>query len=282
MNIFEYSDYRAYLRDFYNLQKKKSRSYSFRVFANCARLNSPNYLKLVIDGARRVTDKNLPNFIRGLSLNPIEANYFRNLVLFQETEDSDARSVYQLELARLQVQFKKKAKTIEAYRREILRHWCHFVIREMVLLKDFRNDPHWVSKKLKGKITPAQAQESLEILERLEFIKQKENGTYIQTEPLITTTDEVSSKMLRRLHRQFMELGIESLQSDPIQEREFSGLTLALPKSAVSKLKQIIKEFRKDLNRTFSDLKDNEEVYYLSVNLYPVTHFKEEKERGVS
>ena len=270
MDLFEYTDYRSYLRDYYAEQKRRNRSYSYRVFAARAKLGSPNYLKLVIDRSRRITDKNLPQFIRGLKLTRPEADYFKSLVLFQETTDVEAKKTYFGELLKIRNRSLKRLTQVDLARQEILQHWYHWAIREMILLKDFRNDPAWIAERLSNKITVRQAAESLALLQSLQFIK-KENDRFVQSEPLIATTDEISSLQIRNLHKQFIDLGAQSILNDPMERREINAVTLAIPKSKVSEMKKMIKEFVNDLNRSFSDEINNEEVYHLVVNFFPLT-----------
>src|SRR5476649_2790081 len=93
-NLFDYFDYREYLHDYYLFHKKKNSAYSYRLFARKAKLGSPNYLKLVVDGKRRITDRTLYQFARGLSLSRDEEKYFRELVMYQEVSDrSEERRV---------------------------------------------------------------------------------------------------------------------------------------------------------------------------------------------
>src|SRR4051812_42448035 len=101
MDLFEYTDYRKYLKDFYSAQKSRNPSYSYRLFAKRAKLASPNYLKLVIDGQRRITDQTVHQFSRGLSLGRVEARYFRNLVSYQEARDGEAKQGFLDELVQL-------------------------------------------------------------------------------------------------------------------------------------------------------------------------------------
>ncbi len=49
-SIYEYDNYRAFLKDMYDYQKAKTTYFSFRYFARKAGYASPNFLKLVIDG----------------------------------------------------------------------------------------------------------------------------------------------------------------------------------------------------------------------------------------
>ena len=270
VSLVEYSDYRSYLRAYYVRQKKSNPSFSYRSFALRAKLSSPNYLKLVIDGDRRITDKTLPNFIRGLRLAKLEADYFRNLVLYQESEDAEAKAAHLRELARLRSRWGKEEKNIEHDRLEFLRGWHHWVIRELVLLEDFSPDPEWIAKRLRHKITPKEAKESLAVLERLEFIQIKD-GKYIQSEPLSTVGDEVSSLILWNLYCQFFQFAIQSILNDKREDREFGGVTLAISKSRLPEIKALIREFRLEFNRRFSEPEGNDAVYNLGLAFFPLT-----------
>ncbi len=57
-----------------------------------AKIRSPNYLKLVIDGKRRITERSLEAFVLGLKLQGVESEYFRNLVRSEEADDSQVRA----------------------------------------------------------------------------------------------------------------------------------------------------------------------------------------------
>jgi len=270
IDLFDYWDYRSYLRDFYVREKSRHASYSFRVFALRAKIASPNYLKLVIDGERRITDKTLPQFIRGLKLTKGEADYFRNLVLYQETIDTEAKESHLATLLRIRRRHRTKIHHLHEDRYEILRNWHHWAIRELVLVKNFSDDPKWIAQKLGHRITPLQARESLQLLVRLGFVR-KESDRWTVGESLLTTGDDVTSMMIRGLHKQFMDLSTQSLLNDPLSEREVSGLTVAIPRSKVPEVKHQIREFRRELNRSLSTTPQNEEVYHLIVSFFPLT-----------
>jgi hypothetical protein len=54
-----YTDYRIFLRDFYEFKRAQTKSslrpYSYATFAASADIKSPNYLKLIIDGQRNLS-----------------------------------------------------------------------------------------------------------------------------------------------------------------------------------------------------------------------------------
>lgn len=269
-NLFDYFDYREYLQDYYLFHKKRNSAYSYRLFARKAKLGSPNYLKLVVDGKRRITDRTLYQFARGLGLNRDEEKYFRELVMYQEVSDPDSKEQHLRSL--LKYQEKQRAPAVlKADRMKFLLDWHHGVIRELVSTKDFQENPAWIAKRLGNKITEAQAKESLDLLLRLHIIRKNELGKLEQCEPLLTSSDEVPSHVLRGLHRTYLRKAINSIFVAPMDRRELSGLVISVPHARLKDIKEEIKEFRKKLNRKYGLEKDCDEVYFIGLYMFPVT-----------
>ncbi len=269
-NLFDYFDYREFLQDYYQFHKKRNSSYSYRLFARKAKLGSPNYLKLVVDGKRRITDRTLFQFARGLGLSRDEEKYFRELVLYQEVSDPDSKELHLRSL--LKYQEKQRTPTpLKADRIKFLLDWHHSVIRELVSTREFNEDPAWIAKRLGNKVTEAQAKESIELLERLQILKRSHTGKLEQQEPLLTSSDEVPSHVIRSLHRTFLRKAINSIFSVPVEKRELSGLVISIPMNRMKELKDEIKEFRKKLNRKYGIEKQCDEVFFVGLYLFPVT-----------
>ena len=85
-----YTDFRVYLRDYYNykrrLTKKDFRPYSYGTFAAAADIKSPNYLKLIIDGERNLSSDMTRKFARALGLAKEEADEFHALVDYGQAQ----------------------------------------------------------------------------------------------------------------------------------------------------------------------------------------------------
>jgi uncharacterized protein (TIGR02147 family) len=269
-NLFDYFDYREYLHDYYLFHKRRNSAYSYRLFARKAKLGSPNYLKLVVDGKRRITDRTLFQFARGLGLGRDEEKYFRELVMYQEVSDPDSKELHLRSLLKYQEK-QRTAIPLKAERIKFLLEWHHAVIRELVVTKDFKEDPSWVAKRLGGKITESQAKESLELLLKLHFVFRNESGRLEQSEPLLTSSDEVPSHVIRSLHRNYLRRAITSIFSVPAEKRELSGLLISIPNHKVREVKEEIKEFRKKLNRKYGLDKNGDEVCFIGLYMFPVT-----------
>jgi uncharacterized protein (TIGR02147 family) len=269
-NLFDYFDYRDFLQDFYHFHKKRNSAYSYRLFARKAKLGSPNYLKLVVDGKRRITDRTLYQFSRGLGLNRDEEKYFRELVMYQEVSDPDSKDQHLKALMKYQEKQRTPTPLTET-RSRALTDWHHLVIRELVATKGFKEDPSWMVKRLGGKITESQAKESIELLSTLKLLKRNSEGKLEQTEPLLTSSDDVPAHLLRSLHRFYLRRALASIFSVTADKREMSGLLLAIPTNRLKDVKEEIKEFRKKLNRKYGMEKSGEEVFFAGLYLFPIT-----------
>ncbi len=91
--VFEYSDFRRYLCDYY-LQRKKSSSsgYSYERFAQDAGFQSPNFFQLVIDGKRNLTLETLHQTADALGFEGMERDYFEALVGENQTPNPKLRA----------------------------------------------------------------------------------------------------------------------------------------------------------------------------------------------
>lgn len=268
--IYEYTDYREFLSAFYQKQKSRNPWYSFRVFATKAQLASPNYLKLVIDKKRRITDKTIESFVKGLSLATSEAAYFRALVSFNECTDRALKERFYEELVRLR-RGAAQVPELHNHEREILKHWYTWAIREMVLLKDFSPDADKIVKRLINSISIKDAESSVALLERLGFIEKMVCGRYILKEPLVSTTQEISSDAIKNLHGQFMRLAFDAIFSQPLTNRVVNGVTIALPTPLIAVVREKIKAFCKEISEMFDENYQNDEVCHLLVTFFPLT-----------
>ncbi|MDO8519427.1 MAG: TIGR02147 family protein [Deltaproteobacteria bacterium] len=274
VDLFLYTDYRLYLRDWYTSAKKRRGSFSFRAFSKAAGFDSPNFLKMVMDGDRNLTEASLAKFVVGLSLNKQEEEFFRNLVFFNQSKTNEARQAYYEKL--VQSRKFKKLKPIETDQYEYYSAWYHPVIRELVLSKNFDGTPEWLSSRVNPPITPYQAKRSVELLEKIGFIKKNDKGEWNQAMPLVTTGAESSSLVLLKYHQNLLELVRQVLAETDPSKRDVSALTLGVAKERIPELKTKIREFREEILKMVSNDNNPEEVVILSLQMFPVT--KEQNE----
>ena len=75
-NVFEYLDYRKFLRDLYLHYKKSRKGYTFRYFADEAGFSSASFLMMVMDGQRDLSHKTVRQVAHGFGLLGRQRRYF--------------------------------------------------------------------------------------------------------------------------------------------------------------------------------------------------------------
>ena len=267
-DVLQYTNYRVYLRDYYEFKKKTVPAFSLRFFAEKAGLSSHAHLKLTIDGKRNITKNTVVKLIHGLGLDGQRAAYFESLVFFNQAQTDADKQVYYAQL--LKASPRSKLHKMDAAQFRIFREWHHSAILEMVALKDFRPIPDWISKRLGGLITPAQVTESLKLLVELGLLVKTANG-YRQRDPLITTDDEVQDMMVKMYHLQMLKLSADMLSALPGSQRDVSALTFSIKREDFPNLKKHLQLMRKELLDFSAKAGEGEDVVQINIQLYPLT-----------
>ena len=267
-DVLQYTNYRVYLRDYYEFKKKTVPAFSLRFFAEKAGLSSHAHLKLTIDGKRNITKNTVVKLIHGLGLDGQRAAYFESLVFFNQAQTDADKQVYYAQL--LKASPRSKLHKMDAAQFRIFREWHHSAILEMVALKDFRPIPDWISKRLGGLITPVQVTESLKLLVELGLLVKTANG-YRQRDPLITTDDEVQDLMVKMYHLQMLKLSADMLSALPGPQRDISALTFSIKREDFPNLKKHLQLMRKELLDFSAKAGEGEDVVQINIQLYPLT-----------
>ena len=267
-DVLQYTNYRVFLHDYYAYKKSTSAVFSLRFFAAKAGLSSHAHLKLVMDGKRNITKNTVVKIIQGLNLADERATYFENLVFFNQAKTDKEKAFYYGKLVK-STPGSRLHKMDQAHFR-IFTEWYHSVIREMVELRGFNPAPEWISRRLGGTITPAQAAESLNLLSSLGLISRTANG-YSQAQSLITTEDEVSDLLVKQYHRQMLDQANDSMENVPAEKRDISAVTFAIQRKDFPALKKHLQLMRKELLDFSSESGTGEDVVQVNIQLFPLT-----------
>lgn len=92
MTIFDYDDYRIFLKDYYLSQIKKRQGFSYRFFARKANLGSPSYLRMIIDGERNISSFTATKFSQVMGLTQDERIFFQFLVLYTHSKTKEEKN----------------------------------------------------------------------------------------------------------------------------------------------------------------------------------------------
>ncbi len=266
-NIYNFSDYRDFLKDRYRQLKSLDPVFSFRHFSKQAGFGSPNYLKLVMDAKRNLSVEAIGKFAKGLRLDNHESEFFRYMVEYNQCEHPSKRKVFEAKLLYLRELFKVKTLIPELY--DYYHEWYHAAIREMVKKGPVKNDAATIGACLVPAITAEEAASSVELLRKLGFIGQTNDGTLVSNDS--ASVDESSVALAQKIHyEQMAELAAQSLYTQGPETQDFESITLSLPASKVGELRAKVKELIQSLNASNTS-NPQDAVFQLNVQFFALT-----------
>lgn len=267
--INHYTDYRAYLRDFFQDRKKSNPSYSYRLFNKTAGITSPSLFKEIVDHKRGLTPATIPLFIKGMHLNDRDARFFRAMVRFNQAK-TDHEKLEQLEFMRgLKPSVKQTLVPMSQY--EYYAKWYHGTVRELACTLDWSGDYTRLAHAVSPRISKREARESVELLLKLGFIRKTKTGGYIQADPAISTGSEVVSLAVRKLNKDMAGLGQEAVEAYSPVRRHITSMIMGISEKSYGLIKREILEFKQRLCNIVDDDKDTDRVYNINIQLFPVS-----------
>lgn len=266
-SIFEYENYREFLKDSYVRLKAKDPKYSFRFFSKLAGFSSSSVLKMIIDGRRNMGPQTIDKFTKALKLNTQEASFFRVLVLFNQAKTSEEKQSYAEAL--MHFQNYKKTHPLAESQYNFYACWYMPVVWELAGIRGFKNDPEWIAKRIIPNITPGQAKKAIADLTQIGLLTVAENGTLIKSQASLRTGDEVTSSAIAQWHREMIKRGAESIERTSREKRDISSITCSMSLATAKKMKEKVQRFRKELLDLAAEDPSPDMVYQLNFQLFP-------------
>lgn len=267
-SVFEYDDYRQFLKDYFNQQKKLRASFSHRFFAQRAGLSSPSFYLDVVKGKFNLTMKTLPRMIKGLKLQGKAARFFENLVWFNQTKDTSEREKYFQKIVAL----RKSSKLFRLNKKHYsyFNHYYYAIIRELAVFSDWNNDIKKLASMLNPPISPHEAQNALDCLLDLGLLIKTKRGKYEQQQAGITTS-QIPVSILKAARRDFIELSKRASDTMGPDKRYIAHTTLSMSKKSLKKATQIMDEARAKIVELALNDDKVEQVQELIFQLFPVS-----------
>ncbi len=272
-DVYDYSDYRQFIKDYYDRHKAVNPAFSYRYLSEKAGINSAPFFKFLIEGKRNLTKSTLLKTCVALNLKDKEAEYFEHLVFFNQARTVREKNQFFDRLIALQ-----KARNVMKIRQDQYAYfgeWHHCIIRELAVMADFHEDFGALGKLLNPPLSAEKAEESIKLLLELGFLRM-EKGRYLQSEPLLTTGFGISNYQIIRYQVKMLEMAIEAFERCAPEDRISSSTTLSLSRKAFEKLIGKLRDFRTQAMEAARQDEHPEAVYQMTVNLFTMSRRRAE------
>ncbi len=269
LNIFEYADYREFLRDFNEMKKRVNPSWSFGLWASKLGLNSISSITMIINGQRHAGKKIQASLIKYFNFNSKETYYFEELVKIAKSSKNDpSLTILMLE----QNDDLKSLREENTEQVDLFFNWKAHCVKELTQLKDFVPDGEWIEKRTNSLIKKEEANKLLTALLKSNFIETSNlNGKEsLVAVSAIHPTKEVTMEAAKAYHKGLMDNSYEAINTNK-EKRSLNATTLSVLKDDIPKAKELIREFQIHFSE---EIEQNpaDEVYQLNIQFFPLTN----------
>lgn len=267
MNIFEYTDFRKYLTDYYTDKKRVNPRFSYRYLTLKSGLNSGNFAKM-LKGERNLTIESAMQLARVLKLNKRERDYFQTMILFCQAKTHDEKCQYFEEL----MTFKESSVCIlDAKNYMFYEKWYYTAVREALAFFPLTDSNMAVlGKYIIPSITEKQVAEAIELLSSLNLVEKDTNGEYKRTNVLLSTGNDIRSITLNNFVINTMKLAEQAINTG-LKETNLSSVSFSISEKNFAEIQEEIRGCRRRIMEIAQSCSSANRVYQLNIQLFPMT-----------
>jgi len=268
-SVFDYSDYRQFLADYYEEQKRTKSCFSYQYFGRRAGFRTKTFLYKVIKGEKALSNGSILAVAQAMKLGKRETEYFEALVNFNQAASDREREFLWGQLQALGGN--RSAAVLRRNQYAYFSQWYHPVVRELVSQLDFRGDDARLARSVSPAITVRQARASVQLLLALGLLQKDGKGRLRQSDAAVTTGEQYTSLAVRRFQKTAAVLAAEALERVPRDARDISTLTAGVSAAGFNRMREELVRCRRRLAQIASEDNPADRVYQVNLQLFPVS-----------
>jgi uncharacterized protein (TIGR02147 family) len=273
-DIFTYIDYRKFIADYYVHQKSGNPSFTYQTFSDDAGFPNRGFICNVIAGKKNLSRSSSVKVSQAMKLSAKEADYFENLVSFNQAKNLRERNYFFEKLNAI-----KSSKTGSAEIRETRREqhdfystWYYSAIRSLIDMHRIKDDYKWLARNVYPAIKPKEAKKAVALLEKIGLIVKGKDGFYEVVDKTITAGKEMVQLGLLNFQLQAAELAIKAIRELPREKRSISGLTLGISQKTYEDMCKEIELFQLKLLAMAEQDSAADNVYQCNFQFFPISN----------
>lgn len=273
ISVFDYTDYRQYLADYYEEQKLlKPDVFSYRYFAKKAGYNSSGMYKDIVNKRTNIKPGFIMKLSKAIGHTTNEEEYFECMIYFNQAESIEEKNKYFERMMRF---YNSKACIIDKKQYEFYSKWYYSAVRDLLSIGNFADDYIAIARSLNPKIRTDQAKKSIQLLCKLGLIEKNSQGYYKAVNQIISSGDEIASLHMKIFQSEMIALAREALDRHPVHLRNISTVTFSISKKDIARVNAEIDACRKRILRIVEKSENEDRLYQLNLQLFPLSQIKD-------
>ena len=266
IDIFQFTNFRKYLDEYQAARVQTDPDFT-RAGA-CALLGLPktrSYYNDIIKG-KKLSTRMIPKFVEVLGLNKKEAKYFEAMVNMDQAKTATERNAFFEELLK-QHPDSHRILNEDAY--EYYNHWYNSVLFTALEVVDVSDDLEPIQKLISPKVSVGTLKRSLELLERLGFVRKNENGFWKSCRDSVSSGTYNNSDLVRQYQLQCFELSKQALLAGDESSSDMATFTFSVSDDAFKAIAKEIQGLKAKVRKIIMlDKKKATGVHQLNIHLF--------------
>jgi uncharacterized protein (TIGR02147 family) len=268
-NVFDYMDYRVFLKDTYQENKARNPGYSCRFIAQKVGFKSASFFSQILNGRSNISLSMAARFAAFLKLKRKEVDFFEALVMFNQAKSHEEKKQG---FERLMAFRSSRVKIVGADQYEFYEKWYYTAIREVLYFQPFQGNFEDLAKLLSPPIKTVEAKQAVALLLKLGMIKKNSQGRFVRSDAISDSTGyEANATAIHNFQLQTLTLAGESIDRFPRETRSISTLTFSLSPKGFKAIEEELKGFRRKLLQIAEGDQQEDTVYQVNFQVYPLT-----------
>ena len=266
IDIFQFTNFRKYL-DEYQAARVQTDPEFTRAGA-CALLGLPktrSYYNDIVKG-KKLSGRMIPKFVEVLGLNKKEARYFETMVNMDQAKTATERNAFFEELLK---QHPDSHRILDEDAYEYYNHWYNSVLFAALEVVDVSDDLEPIQKLISPKVSVGTLKRSLELMERLGFVRKNENGFWKCCRESVNSGAYNNSDLVRQYQLQCFELSKQALLANDERSSDMGTFTFSASDDAFKAIAKEIQGLKARVRKIIMlDKKKATGVHQLNVHLF--------------
>ena len=269
--LYDYTDYRKFLHDWYNEEKERDSIFTYRYIAEQVGFKSAGQFTKILRGQANMSVDLARRFSDFMGLGKRRSAFFLSLVLFNQAKNHEDKSTYFKEMKSFS---ESRIKVVEAKQYEFYHKWYYTVVRELLSfypLMDTDESYKGLASLILPAITATEVKRAVQKLLKLKLVKKTADGYFKQSDSLIKADSEVTSMAINNFVLNSLELAKRAVDGIPKSERVLSATTVTVSERTFKKIHHELRQFREKIMHLAREDDVPERAYQFNFQVFPVS-----------
>jgi uncharacterized protein (TIGR02147 family) len=273
LSIFDFFDSNLFIKAYLEQKQINNPQYSGRLLLQMAGIKSSGFLSELLSDKRKLSLANLEKISHGLNLNPKEALYFKNLVLYKQAKTSKLKQDYFDNLLEVAPQ---KNSTLLKKHKELFESWYTVATREtlsILNISDFESGSKLLSKLITPAVSSPKIKKSLKLLESLNLISLNGDKNWKPTHQSIFSSGPKGGDIesIRSFQSQMMSLAAQHLELTPPEQRTTLSSTMSISQEGMERIQHFLEKMQKNLVTLVETDTGEDRIYQFNLQFFPLS-----------